>query len=105
MLARLEPVSRATNGSAGQTNSKLDELIQSNVLGDASNLIGKQITSSDGQTTGTVQAVVLADNGIFAELADGQKVPVISGTRITEDGGAAAATPQQNEDPSQSALY
>lgn len=67
-----------------QTNERLDQLIRSNVLGDATNLIGKTITSSDGSQSGTVSAVLLAEDGIFAELADGSLMPVVAGTRITD---------------------
>ena len=67
-----------------QTNERLDQLIRSNVLGDATNLIGKTITSADGVQSGTVNAVLLAEDGIFAELADGSLMPVLPGTRISE---------------------
>ncbi|MEM7069742.1 MAG: flagellar hook assembly protein FlgD [Pseudomonadota bacterium] len=66
-----------------QTNSRLDQLIQSNVLGDATGLIGKTITSADGLTTGVVKSVTLAADGITAELEDGNKVAVGTGTTIT----------------------
>ncbi|MEM7288880.1 MAG: flagellar hook assembly protein FlgD [Pseudomonadota bacterium] len=74
-----------------QTNNRLDELIKSNVLGDATNLIGKTVTSADGETSGVVAAVLLADNGIYAELEDGNRIAVVTGTRITDGPVAESA--------------
>ena len=51
-----------------QTNEKLDSLLASNVLGDASNLIGKTITSPDGSESGKVTSVILSESGVLAEL-------------------------------------
>lgn len=67
-----------------QTNTRLDQLIRGNVLGDATSLIGKTVTSADGNTSGEVNSVILADDGIYAELNDGSKLPITAGTKITE---------------------
>ena len=67
-----------------QTNDRLDEIIRSNALGDATNLIGKQFTSADGTQTGIVQSVILASDGIYAELPDGSRVVVGSGSKISD---------------------
>lgn len=67
-----------------QTNEKLDTLLASNALGEASNMIGKTITSADGSASGKVTSVVLAEGGVAAELEDGTKISVGSGTRISE---------------------
>src|SRR6185503_7022306 len=40
-----------------QTNSKLDQIMQSSALSQADALIGRSITSADGKTTGTVASV------------------------------------------------
>lgn len=67
-----------------QTNNKLDQLLVSNALGDATNLIGKAITTASGIELGTVSAVVLTDEGINAETEDGNTYSLSSGIRITE---------------------
>lgn len=71
-----------------QTNDRLDQLIQSNALGDASGLIGKQITSADGLSSGIVQAVILTADGISAELQDGSRIVVGEGSKISEAGSS-----------------
>ena len=67
-----------------QTNEKLETLISSNVLGDATNLIGKLITSADGSVTGIVSSIIIASDGIIAELEDGGRVAVLAGTQVSE---------------------
>jgi len=67
-----------------QTNTRLDQLIRGSVLGDATGLIGKTVVSADGNTSGEVKSVILADDSITAELVDGSKLPITSGTKITE---------------------
>ena len=66
-----------------QTNSKLDQLLVSNALGDATNLIGKEISTASGIELGTVSAVILTDDGIQAETTDGNQYELSSGIRIT----------------------
>jgi flagellar basal-body rod modification protein FlgD len=54
-----------------QTNSTLDALLSAQ----ASNIIGKVVTSSDGTTSGTVSSVELSANGgAIAVLQDGSQV-------------------------------
>ncbi|WP_217572265.1 flagellar hook assembly protein FlgD [Mesorhizobium sp. GbtcB19] len=65
-----------------QTNTKLDQIMQSSALSQADALIGRSITSADGKTTGTVASVTLSSNGLIAVLQDGTKVPVGSGVSI-----------------------
>ena len=83
-----------------QMNERLDELIRSSVLGDATGLIGKFVTSSDGQVTGEVKSVVLAVDGIFVELEDGTQIPMLPGTKITDVGNEAS-----NDVPNAFGLY
>jgi len=68
-----------------QMNTKLDQLLTSNALGDASNLIGKTISSSEGLPLGKVTAVVLTDNGIQAETDAGNTHALNTGIRITNE--------------------
>jgi len=65
-----------------QTNSKLDQIMQSSALSQADALIGRSITSADGETTGTVASVKLASSGLIAVLQDGTEVPVGAGVSI-----------------------
>lgn len=65
-----------------QTNTKLDQIMQSSALSQADALIGRTITSADGKTTGTVASVTLASSGLIAVLQDGTKVPVGAGVSI-----------------------
>ncbi|KRB19310.1 flagellar hook assembly protein FlgD [Mesorhizobium loti] len=65
-----------------QTNTKLNQIMQSSALSQADALIGRNITSADGKTTGTVASVTLGSNGLIAVLQDGTTVPVGSGVSI-----------------------
>ena len=66
-----------------QINDKLETLISSNVLGDASNLIGKTLTSADGSISGVVTSIIIASDGVVAELEDGSRLAVLAGTQIS----------------------
>ena len=65
-----------------QTNSKLDQLLQTSALAQAGNIIGHTITSADGNTTGTVSSVRLISDGLVAMLNTGQEVTMESGVVI-----------------------
>ena len=65
-----------------QTNTKLDQIMQSSALSQADAIIGRSITSADGKTTGVVASVTLASGGLIAVLQDGTKVPVGPGVSI-----------------------
>ncbi|TPK75397.1 flagellar hook assembly protein FlgD [Mesorhizobium sp. B2-3-3] len=65
-----------------QTNTKLDQIMQSSALSQADALIGRNITSADGKTSGTVASVTLGSNGLIAVLQDGTTVPVGAGVSI-----------------------
>ena len=67
-----------------QTNEKLNALIQSNQLGQASGLINKTISTADGETSGVVVSVALTSIGIVAELQDGSQVRIGDGITITD---------------------
>ena len=65
-----------------QTNTKLDQIMQSTALSQADALIGRSITSADGNTTGTVASVRLASSGLIAVLQNGTEVAVGPGVSI-----------------------
>ncbi|UVK47230.1 flagellar hook assembly protein FlgD [Mesorhizobium sp. AR07] len=65
-----------------QTNTKLNQIMQSSALSQADALIGRSITSADGTTTGTVASVRLASSGLIAVLANGTEVAVGPGVSV-----------------------
>ncbi|MDX8457469.1 flagellar hook assembly protein FlgD [Mesorhizobium humile] len=65
-----------------QTNTKLDQIMSSSALSQADAIIGRNITSADGKTSGTVASVTLSSSGLIAVLQDGTKVPVGAGVSI-----------------------
>lgn len=65
-----------------QTNSKLDDLLQTSALSQAGGLIGREVTSADGDVTGTVKEVRLASDGIVAVLESGSEVSVGPGVVV-----------------------
>lgn len=69
-----------------QSNTKLDQILQSSALAQADSLIGRNITSADGNTTGTVAEVRLASSGLIAVLADGAEVAVGPGVTVKPAG-------------------
>ena len=66
-----------------QTNEKLTSLLEASQLSQAGDLIGKTLTSIDGETTGEVSSVILTDDGIVAQLESGQQILVGNGTIIS----------------------
>ena len=69
-----------------QSNSKLDQILQSSALAQADSIIGRSITSADGSTSGTVTEVRLASTGLIAVLGNGTEVPVGPGVSVKPAG-------------------
>ena len=67
-----------------QINSKLDSILQASTFAQAGDLIGKQITSADGLTSGIIKEVRLYSDGIMAVLTNGEELPVWAGVTITD---------------------
>lgn len=65
-----------------QTNTKLDTVINSNVLILAESLIGNTITSADGSRSGEIASVRLTPDGAVAVLKDGTELSVGPGVTI-----------------------
>ena len=65
-----------------QTNTKLDQIMQSSALSQADALIGRSITSADGKTSGTVASVRLASSGLIAVLQNGTEIAVGPGVSV-----------------------
>ena len=66
-----------------QMNTKLDQMLQSSTLAQADAIIGRTITSADGETSGKVSEVRLISNGIVAVLEGGKEVTVGPGVKIS----------------------
>lgn len=66
-----------------QTNTKLDNLLQSSTFSQANALIGRTVTSADGKTAGVVESVRLITGGSIAVLKGGAEVAVGAGISIS----------------------
>src|SRR3954452_8380062 len=65
-----------------QSNPKLDQILQSTALSQAGSLIGRQITSADGKTSGIIAEVKIKSGGVVAVLQGGKEVTVGDGVVI-----------------------
>jgi flagellar basal-body rod modification protein FlgD len=65
-----------------QSNTKLDQILQSTALSQAGSLIGREITSSDGETSGIIAEVKIKSGGVVAVLEGGKEVTVGDGVVI-----------------------
>jgi flagellar basal-body rod modification protein FlgD len=64
-------------------NTKLDELLTSSAIEQANQLIGRTITSADGEISGKVVSVKITSDGLVAKLADGKELKVGQGVVIS----------------------
>jgi flagellar basal-body rod modification protein FlgD len=71
-----------------QANKKLTELLQVSAISQANSILGRTVTSADGATTGVVEQVKLATNGVIAVLGDGTEIVMQNGVTVAQ---AAAA--------------
>ena len=65
-----------------QVNSKLTQILQSTAVTQADSLLGRTITSADGETSGVVTQVKLFNDGMVAVLEGGAEVAVVPGVAI-----------------------
>jgi flagellar basal-body rod modification protein FlgD len=68
------------------TNNKLDELMSATMLSQAGSIIGKHITSADGETAGVVESVRFITGGAVAVIEGGKEVLLSPGTVLTDAG-------------------
>jgi flagellar basal-body rod modification protein FlgD len=80
-----------------QTNSKLDTLLTSSSLTQASSYVGKYMTSADGKTTGQVESVKVYSDGLVATLKNGDKVLVQAGISISDTAPTNAPSDDTDE--------
>ncbi|MDW6024422.1 flagellar hook assembly protein FlgD [Mesorhizobium sp. BAC0120] len=74
-----------------QSNAKLDQILQSNTLTQAGSLIGREITSADGKTSGIISQVKVYSDGLMAILKDGSQLVVGPGVTIKDASSQPAA--------------
>lgn len=67
-----------------KTNKNLESMLQRASLNEASAVIGKTVTSADGEITGVVTEVQLFSDGIVATLAGGEKIVIEPGVKVKE---------------------
>ncbi|MCT8989258.1 flagellar hook assembly protein FlgD [Chelativorans sp. SCAU2101] len=65
-----------------QINVKLEQILAASSLSQASGLVGREITSADGEVTGIVTEVKLYSDGVVAKLESGEEVIVGPGVVI-----------------------
>ena len=66
-----------------QINQKLDQMLQGSSLSQAASLVGKTVTSADGNTSGIVKEVKLAASGPVAVIDGGKEIPITTGTKVS----------------------
>ena len=71
-MAQLATFSQVEQSMIG--NSKLDALLSSSALSQADSVIGRTVTSADGQISGQVASVRITSDGALAKLADGSEL-------------------------------
>ncbi|MGI6851707.1 flagellar hook assembly protein FlgD [Mesorhizobium sp. 1B3] len=72
-----------------QMNTKLADILATSQLSQASSVIGKELTSADGSTTGVVKEVKLYIDGIVATLTNGKEILVQPGVKVKDPAPAA----------------
>ncbi len=80
-VAQLASFSQVEQGI--KTNSKLDSLMTSMALTQASNMIGRTVTSSDGTVTGKVKSVNIVTGGAEVVLENGKTLSLDAGVRVS----------------------
>lgn len=66
-----------------QINTKLEQLLQASQLAQAGSIIGRTVTSADGEISGKVTEVRLYSDGVIAVLDNGKQVPMLPGVKIS----------------------
>jgi flagellar basal-body rod modification protein FlgD len=83
-----------------KTNKHLESLIQETSMSQAASLIGKYISSADGEMKGVVKSVEIKSDGLTAILENGDEVLVQSGITISQVASTDTGTdPDTDTDP------
>lgn len=83
-----------------QTNTKLDTLLSSSSLNQASSYVGKYMESADGTVKGVVDSVKVYTDGTIATTKDGGKILIQAGITVAAEAPADPTTPETPETPS-----
>lgn len=67
-----------------KTNKNLESLLQRTSLQEANSVIGRTVTSEDGEISGVVKEVTLYTDGIVATLDSGEKLVVGPGVKVSD---------------------
>jgi flagellar basal-body rod modification protein FlgD len=82
-----EQVSQLASFSAVEqqvkANAKLDSLLTAFALSQADSVIGRTVTSPDGDVSGKVASVRIIDGGAVAVLENGSEIQLTSGVTIS----------------------
>ncbi|MGE0500376.1 MAG: flagellar hook assembly protein FlgD [Rhizobiaceae bacterium] len=65
-----------------QTNTKLDSILQASALAQAGSIIGRHVTSADGEVSGIVKEVKLTSDALIATLENGSVMTIGAGVTI-----------------------
>ncbi len=65
-----------------KTNTNLESLLQRTSLQEADSVIGRTVTSEDGEISGVVKEVTLYTDGIVATLESGDKLVIGPGVKV-----------------------
>ncbi len=79
-LAQLASFSSVEQGV--NTNTKLDSLMTSMQLSQASSLVGKTLTGADGIVSGIIKSIEIGQTGSTATLENGTRVSLGAGVTI-----------------------
>jgi flagellar basal-body rod modification protein FlgD len=77
-LATFSQVEQTVKG-----NSKLDALLASSALSQADSVIGRTVSSADGQVSGQVTSVMITSEGALAKLANGGELLLGAGITVS----------------------
>jgi flagellar basal-body rod modification protein FlgD len=80
-MAQLATFSQVEQSMIG--NSKLDALLSSSALSQADSVLGRTVTSADGQVSGQVASVRITNEGAMAKLTDGSELLLGPGVVIS----------------------
>ncbi len=74
-----------------KTNTNLENLIAQSSLSNASNYIGKTITSADGKTSGVVATVEVTSDGLTATTTKGGLINIGEGITISSTASSSSS--------------
>ncbi|TLX08939.1 flagellar hook assembly protein FlgD [Rhizobium sp. MHM7A] len=73
------------------TNTKLDTLLASSSLTQASSYVGKYMESADGTVKGVIESVKVYSDGIIATTEDGGKILVQAGITVADEAPSSSS--------------